>query len=279
MKIRTKNLLFSSLFLFCFSPMWAQIATVQYGKTYTFKSTCEVQKGNISKDQLSIYLSEHDLNDGKEKDNDNSAPKNLGLHIHLDLINGFKFPIKPEDSVILNLTSIQKGLGEYKIVKNKVDNYDEENAKNVASDIETLRKSKEARLKVLAERVKNGDMTALEEIQKINEELMVAVDEGLDKVDVDMDVPDKSSFEIVMTDTYTKEESKMYSGTIYIKYFDGKRFEAEFSGQFMTDCMGSRVNDACQTKESTLIKDTKVLKEGSVKGSVNVELKTFNDNR
>ena len=260
------------LFLFLSFNIFSQ-TTISYDKKF-FIGNLEVAEASISDKGISLILSEVDT---RNKDYDgNKVKPHYKIILDVNSLRNLKFPINPTDSVMFNTTSLQQNLN-FNLKADKFVNSSK--GKRVDLDAKKLRQkaaSKQERLKVLSKRVANGDMSAIKEIEKISKELTNESENIVKKVDIKED-KEKSTFDLVFIDTKSQVENKLLAGNIYIKTFNKNIFVAEFSGKFITECLSK--NEKCEKKDSNLVPKLKILKEGNVKGQLNVSLKKVHDDR
>jgi hypothetical protein len=83
----------------------------------------------------------------------------------------------------------------------------------------------------------------------------------------------------------TNTETEAYSGYLYIQTFNEDRFVAEFRGLGIEQCVEKRsassqeVLKKCQSVQSQYLPETKVLGEGNRKALIDLQIKTFLNNR
>lgn len=268
----TTNKFVAILFLFLSFSIFSQ-TTISYDKKYIV-GNLEVAEASISDKGISLILSEVDTRN-KDYDGNNVKP-HYKIIVDVNSLSNLKFPIKASDSVMLNTTSLQQNLN-FNLKAEKFANSSK--GKKLDVDAKKLRKkaaSKQERIKALSKRVANGDMTALKEIEKISKELTNEAENIVNQVDV-KEEKEKSTFGLSFIDTKSQVESRLLAGHIYIKEFNKNRFVAVFSGKFITECASNKKK--CEKKKSTLIPQIKLLKEGDVKGQINVSLKKVHDDR
>lgn len=261
-----------SILLLCISNLiFSQ--TITYDKNYSF-TNLEVAQASLSNKGISLILSEVDT---RNLDYDGSKVKpHYRLIIDVDALYKLPFPIKPSDSVRFYTTQLQTDLN-YNL---KVDKFlKSSKGKKAKFDAEKLKKkaqSKQARIKALSKRVANGDMSAMKELEKITQELTNESEDIADRVNIKEET-EKSTFDLVFLDYKTQVENKLLSGYIYIKEFSKNRFVATFSGKFISECLSKNLE--CNKKQSNLVPEIKILKEGDVRGTISVPLKKVFDDR
>ncbi|MGB0524505.1 MAG: hypothetical protein ACPGJS_16150 [Flammeovirgaceae bacterium] len=246
---------------------------VNNGQINRFQN-CEVLEVTINQEAITLRLAEFEtLVDDPERDGQEGR-KGLFLNVTLTFQNGYTFPIKPSDSVIITTSTIQQNLGEYHMVNAKSKSMDTNKGKAVAAK----KKSKEEQIKELSKRAAAGDMAALDELQKLGEGLMNDAMPAVDEMSSADDMKEAPTYyEIYYTDANLNEESQGFSGQVYLQHLDKNKVVLEFSGEFITNCLSRRAT--CEKQPSKLIPNTKVLREGKISGTVNTTIKTFEDFR
>lgn len=264
----------SFLYILLFSSSVFGQISIKYDKNYTFKNLA-LAEASISKKGISIGLSEIKVNNGQEQDNA-ELPPYYQLFLNVDAIRAIKFPIKPTDSIFFTETLLQQNL-KLNIEQEKfIKGLEKKGTQDKADALKEKAKSKKQQIEALKKRLMNGDMSAMTELEKITNEL---TKEG-ESITNDLSYEEKeqgSNFELTFIDTKDFLENRLLSGYIYIKEFTEEKFVAEFSGNFITECLPRKTN--CESKKSRFVPQTKVFKEGKVSGSINITLIEFRDDR
>ncbi|MGB5982137.1 MAG: hypothetical protein WBG46_08340 [Nonlabens sp.] len=208
--------------------------TVQYsfdGKSRSYKSLFKAELTK-SKEEINIYLLESKMPDlDKIQDNeliDHPEAMNISL---VGILN--QFPISRKNSTVLSTTSFERTTSEYE--------QNLELAGQTSKALETSKlkleeeiKKRESKIQKLTKRVQEGDMTAVEELEKVAEEMNAIINGELQKIP-DSDVELTTTFFDILINMPSEDASRWQkvipvSGALTIKQLDNKRFVASFDG-------------------------------------------------
>lgn len=253
----------------------------------SMNSNLEIAEAQISQEKIMLKLHEIDMTK-HQMDNCDDCPTTKSLILDVDFTRSFKFPITESDSVYIRVTHLQKNLAE------NTHNFAQVNKMNNARN-----ESEEIQIKSQVElmKTKGQEIAKLMQEGKISPEdaqkqLLALTEPYLDKMDnsaiantESQEFDEKSNFSIVFYNDDTKTETKPFSGYLYIKEFNEKRFVAEFRGFDIEQCVEKRIASSeeekvkCTAVQSQYLPSTKVLREGSGSMSINMTIKKFLNNR
>jgi hypothetical protein len=290
------------IFLVCFlfvQQVWSQ-QTVRYGeKTFGDCETIEALIGTYG-ETFTIYIAEHELRPGYGGKYERSGgsiaggdfienmPKGYDIGIEVFFANGVKFPIRPEDEMEIDLSRIVNGLGDHNQLSDQIDKVDKGAMESEAKALTTKKLSAEEQARLIAEQLQQGKITpdeAMKKMEAIQNEMLAAVDNsGLANVSFE-EPEERSNYSIQFMDTKEQILARPLTGKLRIIRFDENVFEASFTGQHHVKCRERRAavspeeEAKCGSLKSKILPDTKVLEEGAVNFSINVNLKKFEDFR
>lgn len=250
-------------------------------------SNLEIAEAQISREKIMLKLHEIDMTK-HQIDNCSDCPTTKSLILDVDFQKGFNFPITERDSVYITVTHLQKNVSEntHNLAQvNKIDS-----ARNVSEEMQMNSQAELIKTKgqEIAKLMQEGKISA-EDAQK---QLLALTEPYLDKVDNSAIAKTNSkefneieTFSILFFNDDTNTETEAFSGYLYIKEFNEKRFVGEFRGEDIEQCVEKRLASSekektkCTAIQSQYLPDTKVLREGSGSMTINVMIKDFLDNR
>ncbi|CAL2057526.1 hypothetical protein [Tenacibaculum sp. 190524A05c] len=290
-----KTVLITIAFLFSFHLAIGQ------QMVYDTKSfgNCETIEANVSPQKFSLYIAEKELREGHGgkyelsggdvtvADNVN-RPKNLVFLMEVSFKNGLKFPIEEKDSVYINLSNLKKGYDDDMNMRKQIEGKDFKRIENEKQDLETKKKSVQDQVKELTKKFQEGKISPDEfgkKIKELSDPLLKQVENSYSGNVAFIEPEEKTTYSIDFVDTYEQIEGRAFSGILHIKRFNKNEFVASFKGVQMVECLEKRAATSreeekkCKENRSNLMKEFYVLREGDVKGNINVKLKKFNDYR
>lgn len=290
-----RKLLITIAFLFSVNLVLSQ-KVIYDAKSF---GDCEAVEANISPQKFSIYIAQKELREGyggkyelsggdvTVADNVN-RPKNLVFLMEVSFKNGFKFPIEEKDSVYVSLSNLKKGYDDDMNMRKQIESKDYNRIEKEKQNLETKKKSVQDQIKELTKKFQAGKISTDEfgaKLQELSDPLLKQVETSYSGNIAFVEPEEKTTYSIDFVNTYEQIESKAFSGILHIKRFNKNEFVASFSGNHMVDCLEKRAatsreeESKCKAKKSYLMKEFYVLREGNVKGNINVKLKKFNDYR
>lgn len=276
----------------------AQQNVTYNGKTFKKAEVAIAQVGRFG-ESFSFNISEHDMSPngawakqvrrleklGKTANPEN-APKGYSLHLSVTFKNGFSFPIKPTDSVVISLSNIKYKLDENKFTENEINKIDIQKIEGEKEDFTSKKESMEAKGREIAQLMQDGKITPEEAMKRI-EALTKPFIEEIEKSDMynvsPEDYKESSHYDILFGDSIENIEAIPFEGMLHIVEFNKNKLVAYIKGTHIVECTDvARQNSPsgeCKQVTSTLDPRLKVLKEEPVYLSINSTFNEFRDNR
>jgi len=260
---------------------------IKYGdKTFT---NIQVAEAQISNEKLFLKISELDTYyNGKEQDGD-LEPNYKSILVEIEFKGGFSFPIRPEDSVQVSFTALEQGLEELRFDSQQLETVNDAALKQEGKVLQVAGDSAEEKTKQIAEKLMKGEITPEEAEKQIlaiaNPMLSKVENSSAANIGFEEYNNKKDTFSVFCRDTEEEIESELVSGTLYIKSFNRNYFEAYFEGVEVVFCLEKRAARSkseelnCGAITSQYLPETKLLREGSIKGKIKLQIKEFLDNR
>lgn len=266
---------------------------IQYGgKNFTNFAVLEGSIGDAGK-HLEVYLAEHALPSDNANaltagDNLKGVPDGYYLQLEVSFPDGVKFPILPEDEVLIETSDLEANVAEEANAREQFMEYDQE---KVEQETKTLRASSRdvaAKTKEITKKMQSGELSpeeAVKQIQALTQPLSDQVEESTASNLNFEEMEAGATFSIKLLDTKNLTESTIVSGRLFITRFDENTFEALLNGEHVVECMerlaaSSAANEArCSGFESGYVKGLRVMSEGTISININVPIKSFNDGR
>jgi len=251
---------------------------------------CEVIEAQVSDKSLIVNISEYNMTDFNFENLPNLDQQALVLSIEVANIRGLSFPISPTDNFKVSLSGLQSRLAENKFQIDQVNNQKINAAKlkEEAEGLNSEKKSVEEQSREISQQLMDGKITpdeAAKRIEALSSGLLAKVENSEELNNETQEFDEKTSYTISFYNLEALEHTRLVDGVLNIKVFNEKEFIAEFKGRSVTECLERRSTSSLEEKEkcgsvnSTLLPDTKVLREQQIQGSVNITIKRFEDNR
>ncbi|MTB50085.1 hypothetical protein [Lewinella sp. W8] len=274
--------------LFTSTTLRAQ--SIQYGgKSFT---KFEVLEGSVGTDgkHISVYLAEYALpteaGDIVKGDNLEGVPDGYYLQLEVNFPDGVKFPILPEDEVLIETSDQQANLAEEALLRGQMAEYDEEKGAREAGAMRMNAEEIAAKTKEISRKMQSGELSpdeAVRQIEALTQPLLEQV-EASEAANLSIEeYVAPATFAIKLMDTKNLTSSTIFSGRLSVTRFDENAFEASLNGEHVVECMerltaSSAANEArCRGVESDYVPGLKVMSEGTISVRIKVPLKEFND--
>lgn len=272
------------------STLMAQQTVIVNGQS--FKSNLEIVQAQISRERIAIVLDEIDKSDPKyQTDNCSNCQDGKTLILDVDFKRGFKFPIEETDSVFVNMSYLQEGLAEYKFNTSELDQLENSRDKQEELNLQMNAEMIKKKSLEISRKMQEGSLTPQEaekQLMALMEPQMKALDNSatMKNIDnIDEYENNKSIYEMHFYNDENLTETKAFSGYLFIKEFNSKRFVAEYRGDIIEECVEKRKAKSadeekkCGATKSQFLPQAKVLTEGSGSIIIDVNIKEFLNNR
>lgn len=244
---------------------------------------CVIRDASVADKTISIRIYEKDIDHYS-----GDAPEGLGLLISVEFSDKIKFPITASDHVVIDMTRLQVNQQENQSLNSQVLKMDQEGLKKEAQSLQQEKKSVEELAREISQQMMEGKISPEDAANKIE-----ALSSGMlnqiassDAINAEVkEMAESNHCSITFYDTIKLEEANMYSGELRILQFNEKVFEAQFRGEFYTECLEKRMASSssnekqCKGQESKSLPGLKVLKEGTSSGIVKFNILEFQNNQ
>lgn len=277
---------FSFLLLLSYAAAGQQ--TVQCNGT-DFKSELEVVDVQISAETIMMTLSEIDKTDPKySEDNCMRCPDGKTLNLDVNFRREFNFPIVPTDSVFVWFSLLQENLAEYAHATTELEKYEQNRNIVEENQLENSAESIKEKGAEIAMLLQQGKITPEQAEQQILA-LTQPYNKKLEASSIGKVAPEEYEqqpyFAIQYYNDENLTETEAFSGYLYIKEFNEKRFLAEFQGVLIERCVEKRAassqmeEDACKAVQSQYLPEAKVLREETGTINIDIAIQDFGNNR
>ncbi len=258
----------------------------------SFNSKLEIAEAQISKEKVALALYEIDKTDPKyQTDNCTNCKDGKSLILEVDFKRGFKFPIEETDSVYVRFSLLQESLSEHQFVSGELSELERSRNKAEEAKLKSNAEIIKEKSKVISKQLEEGKISPQEAQKKLmalmepqmndvmNSQLMKNI-ENIDEYD-----DSRAVYSMHFYNNEALTDTETYSGYLYIKVFNETKFVAEYRGELIEQCVEKRAASSieeeqkCKSKPSKYLPGAGVLSEGSGSIFIDVDIKTFLNNR
>jgi hypothetical protein len=247
----------------------------------------EIAKASISKEKIILVLHELDLH-RYEQDNCEDCPSTKSLILDIDFTEGFKFPIREEDSIFIRQTTHEQGLAEHQFNLRQVEQMNGSRNPSEEQKLKSQAAMLEKKAKEISKQLQEGTISAEEAQQKLlslSNPYLQNLEQSSINNQSTTEFQAKANFSFRFYNDEQQTTTEAFSGYLYIKEFTEDSFIAEFRGIDIEQCVEKRLARSpqeqakCRMVTSQYLPDRKVLREGRGYLNINLKIQEFFNNR